>query len=420
MRRASLRENSLYSLAGLLAFTLSQWAILVGLARFGDPSVVGDYTLSLGIATPIFVLVSMQLRAGISTDHRREFADTEYVSARVIGIAVGVLAACSVSLLIFETKELWLLVGAASAVRAFDLGSDLVYGFLQRAESMRRIGLSKILQALLQLAFAAAAFFATSSAFWAMTAVAVASAVTFVTYDLRSAIEAGVVLQLRDSWKELLTRVRKLAWFSTPLAVGAALDALNLVMPRFFIEEVVGRDEVGIYAAVAYLSVAQGILVSAVGDAFRPRIADLLSKSSDSLLTLMKQLCSLSVLSAGLSILGAAVVGEQVLNLLYGPIYGERSSLLVWLSLAALPWNLSGVAATFLTAARSFPRVMVGFAAMAAAQAAGLAILVPTHGAIGAAWAVGIAMTVRFAVTGSFAAKLYSERYAVGATAAAK
>jgi len=68
---ASLRWNFSWTFVGNVIYSGCQWAMLVALAKVGNPEMVGQYGLAMAIATPVLALSTLQLRAVLTTDVRK-------------------------------------------------------------------------------------------------------------------------------------------------------------------------------------------------------------------------------------------------------------------------------------------------------------------------------------------------------------
>ena len=61
---ASLRWNFSWTFVGNVVYSACQWAMLVVLAKIGNPEMVGQYGLAMAIATPVLALSTLQLTRG--------------------------------------------------------------------------------------------------------------------------------------------------------------------------------------------------------------------------------------------------------------------------------------------------------------------------------------------------------------------
>jgi O-antigen/teichoic acid export membrane protein len=65
MRSVSLNRSSLHSsfawvLIGNVIYALSQWGMVIALARLSTPSALGRFTLGIAISTPVILFANLQ------------------------------------------------------------------------------------------------------------------------------------------------------------------------------------------------------------------------------------------------------------------------------------------------------------------------------------------------------------------------
>lgn len=400
----SLRRNLRWVLAGNLVYAACQWAMLVALARLGTPEMVGDFALALALTAPLFVLATLNLRAAQATDQCRAFAFSDYVQLRLICVAAAALVLAIVLVVGGFGGATVATVALVGATKSFDALSDVVYGLLQQHERMRRIGVSRILQGTLQVVGLTAAMLLTGSVVAAAAAMAVVSLGVTLFYDVRSVglvaahVAAGESLRVwrRPRWATLC----RLLLLALPLGIAASLDALNASVPRFVLDAQGSRAALGYYAAIAYFLIGQGTVLVALADAARPRLARAYLESRDEFHKLAWRLALVAVGASTFGVLLARVAGAEILGLLYGREYATQAAVFVWIMAAAIPWNLAGVLGTALAATRHFGALSLSFVVMTGVTTVASFLLVPDHGALGAAWALGLGMLARLATCG--------------------
>lgn len=217
----------------------------------------------------------------------------------------------------------------------------------------------------------------------------------------------------RPRWKALGHLVR----LSLPLGVAALVDSLNANIPRYVLASSAGLEELGFYAATVYFLVGQSTVLVAVADAARPRLARLYLERSGQFAKLSGRLALLGAGMGSVGLLLALGTGDALLRLVYGEAYTAQAALLVWVMVAAIPWNLAGVAGTALAAARRFRALSFSFLLMGLVTGLASVMLIPTFGAIGAAWALTLGMTVRLVATLVALSSLWEESGVQGSPA---
>lgn len=174
------------------------------------------------------------------------------------------------------------------------------------------------------------------------------------------------------------------------------LISLNANIPRYFIERYMGEYELGIFAALAYLMVAGGIVVSALGESASPRLAKYYAMGNRSAFhSLLLKLVGIAALLGGVGVLVALVAGRQILTLLYRPEYAEQTGLFVWLMVAAGINYIASFLGYGMTAARYFRAQMPLFFLVTSTSALVGFWLIPSRGLQGAVIALIVAALVQ-------------------------
>jgi O-antigen/teichoic acid export membrane protein len=390
----SLSTNFRWALLGRIAHAGSQWAALAVLAKLTSPGAVGRYSLGLALTAPVIMLTNLHLRAVQVTDARRQYAFGHYLALRLVMTAVALLAIAGLALGGGYDRETAAVVLALGLVKAIDAVGEVYLGRAQQCERMDVSGRAALIKGVSSLALMSGTVALTGSAFWGALALAAGGAGVFLGY-LRPRV-AGVAEQtgLDEGlgplwqWRDLSA----LARLALPLGVVTMLISLNANIPRFFVERLLGGAALGHFTAMAYVQIAGGVVVGALGEAASPRLAAYYAAGRLRAFTrlLARMLClGLALGAAGL--IGAAVLGRPVLTFLYRPDYARRLDVFACLMLAAGLSYLGSFLGYGMTAARRFRAQLPIFASAAAATTATCAFLVPRLGMQGAAWAVVVA-----------------------------
>jgi O-antigen/teichoic acid export membrane protein len=197
-----------------------------------------------------------------------------------------------------------------------------------------------------------------------------------------------------------LGTIRKLIWLSLPLGLVMMLISLNANIPRYFLEHSLGKKELGVFAALAYLIVAGNMVVSALGSAARPRLAKYYAGANVSAYQkLLFQLVAIACLLGLSGILVAWVAGGQILTIVYQPEYAKYTELLIWLMVTAGIGYVSSFLGEGMTAARYFRTQIPLFIIVTSTSAIASFWFIPKNGLKGAAIALMIAEIVRIIFT---------------------
>jgi len=376
---APLRRNAAWMFAGTAVYAGCQWGCLAALAKLGTPAVVGLFALGLAVAAPLLQFAGLQLRAVQATDAAGAFAFGDYLGLTLLttGLAVVLLGGASLAF----GGEAGLTVLLVGVGKGFDGVGEAFFGLLQKRERLDRVARSLAVNGVLSLALLGAAVALTGSAAWAAGGWALASALTLCGCTIPAALDSG---PLRPRWRA--RRLLRLAWLALPLGFVLLLLSLNANLPRYFLERSRGAAELGVFAAAAYLVVVGNTAVAALGQSASPSLARCYESGDLAAYRgLLLRLLSAGALAAVVVVLAAVAAGPPLLALLYTPEYAADGLMIVWLAVAAGLGFVSSFLGYAMTAARRFRVQAALFGVVTVVTAAASALLIPRHGARGAA-----------------------------------
>jgi O-antigen/teichoic acid export membrane protein len=395
----SLRVNFGWTLAGYAVYAGSQWAILVAIARLAGPEAVGRFALGTAVTTPVFLFAGLQLRVSQATDAARRFDFPDYLGVRLAGMAAALVATAALASAFEHDSETRLVVLAVGATKAIEGVSDIYYGLLQQNERMRPIAASLMWRGVLSVIVVVAALWARGGLLLAVVALAVAWLAVLLAHDSRAATSL-----LRTTTQPLLPRLRwpiarRIVATYLPLGLVIVLVSFRNNVPRYLIEHRLGTAELGVFAALSAFVASGNLIIMALGQSATPRMARLYFESDVAAFRrLIVRLFLLAAVVGGAGVAVAMLVGKALLLLVFGPAYGGRVDVLVWLMVAGLVAYAASFVGHGLSAARRFSVQLPLFAITAASCAAASAWLVPGHGLVGAAWAWGGSLLLEFVV----------------------
>jgi O-antigen/teichoic acid export membrane protein len=410
-RPLSLRANFAWTLLGNSVYAACQWGVLVALAKLGSVEIVGRFALALALTAPVLMLLNLQLRTIQATDATAEFSLGEYLTLRLVttGLALLVIVALALAWASdLRVAGVILLVGFAKCVESV---SDVLYGTLQQRERMNLLGISLTLKGILSLAAVALGLYLTGDLLWSCASMALSWLLVLVAFDLPNAayvlrsakvrdadfpIDASRYHVIRPEWSS--AKLVSLTRLAVPLGIVMMLISLNVNIPRFFIEHLLGTRELGFFAAIAYLVVGGTTIINALGTAVSPRLSRFFSMGETGRFASMLARSTgigmfLGVAGVGVSLLG----GPQILRFLYNNEYAGYSEVLVWMMVAATVSYVASMLGFGMTAARSFKAQAPLFAVVTATTIAGSALLIPSYHLVGAAYALGAASMLQLA-----------------------
>lgn len=390
----SLRQNIVSSLWGNSLYNLSQWIVIVVIARIGNPGQVGDYALSLAISGPIFLGVGLNLRIVQSTDASREWTPAEFMRLRMLLNVAALAVTMLVGALIGSDRWFFVTLMAMGLAKATEGASQVSYGYFQRRGRMDLVASSLGLRAVSGLTLFTV-IFAVSGTVWLGILGLFVAWTAVGTSDRRhvNGLLMTDLVRMQDaevSWSRLLS----LARLGVPVGVDAAISSLATNVPRYGISAALGQGALGLYTPIAYLGQLMSLVTGAVGSAVLPRLSD--HHQAGAVRPFLRLVSLMIVLSVALSVTavtGAYVLGEWVVSVLFGDEYVNQALLIavmVAFSLVTLQQSLGRA----LNATQSYTTYLaVDLVTTCVVAAAGL-YLIEAHGLPGAAWSIAAGFIV--------------------------
>ncbi len=344
----SLKENFAWTLVARIIYAMSQWGVLVVVAKLGGATMLGELTLSLAIVSPVFVFPQLNLRAFQATDARDEFHFGDYLILRLatsvvaLSIVVGILTVTG-----YERGLVQVALGIA-LYKTFEAISDVFYGLQQRHERMRAMAISIIARGVTAVITVGSALWLTGSLQIGVYSTAAVWLAILLAIDVPASaklIPGGFVGSISRIW---LLAIRAL-----PLGIVALLVSLTANIPVYSIDHYLGREEVGFYSGMVYFLLVGQFVAASLAQAAAPRLArHHVAGDERRYFQLLWRLRGIGAAMAAFGIVAIALFGRELLMIAYGPAFVKYTDVFIWVMVAAG----IGYAATFLGSALTVAR----------------------------------------------------------------
>jgi O-antigen/teichoic acid export membrane protein len=451
--RVRLWRHFSWTLPSVAVYAASQWLTLLILARWGTPDEVGRLGLALAVTAPVFMLANLRLRTLLATDHCRAHPFRDYLTLRLVGIAVaaGVLLTATQ---ITRGREAAVAITALIVMaKAAESLSDLFHGLQQQHERLDRVSLSLLASGVASLAAFAMLYGWTRQLPWGVAGLLLARLAVLIGYDipgalaLRGSLDAATVGNpQRERAKEItgdaavprlrggsqlsrndstgtasrrrsqtppdgrpagdprtVTRTRFLAgigdgggvaalwWQALPLGVTSLLLSLNSNTPRYLLAYHCGTHELGIFCSLAAIMAAGTLALRAVEQPSSPRLACYYQSGNLQAFWRLFSWLLAGLLGSGFAaLLLSLLVGGPALRVALTPEYATYDHVLAVIVLAAIAAHVAGLLETTLIAARVTTVHLPLHVCTAVVCLAVGHWLIPAHGVWGAAWALAV------------------------------
>ncbi|GAA4476662.1 hypothetical protein GCM10023190_14600 [Enteractinococcus fodinae] len=327
---AKTRSSDRYIFAaGSLTWALAQWFLVWLFAQVGGgAAAVGQYSLTLAVVTPVFIIGQFGLRT-VYLSLQTSFTWVSYLILRLIGIGISIVIVGAYYQLNPELNVR--LLAAVVFVRCFDVYLDILYARFQRENRLLLIGLHSLVHNFGTMTIAFVAIWLTESIPLTILCVgfgAMMVAVSAQRYVVKTPPEPGTI---KGGYRRILRA-------GTPTTVSETLAALSTYLPILFLSVIADDATTGVFATAAYLLTAVNLSGSTLKDilitSFRWTFE---ASGSCALLKRAHKIAGIIMLTVGATIPIVILAGSPVLQF----IYGEEFSLTYWeltiLSIAMLP-----------------------------------------------------------------------------------
>lgn len=388
-RPLSLRRNLFHAAFGKAVFTLTQFGILAVVAHLGPKEDVGAMTVASALVTPLFFLTSMGMRDVHAVDDLDHFTRADYVALRLFGGLFAVALACLLALT-YQASSSWLVQAttiALAVVKFFGAQSSVNHGMFQREERMDFVSYSILVRGLSGLGIFTLVYWLTQSLPLALACEALAWLATNF-FDQRLLARLGARTFLAELSGVRPRKVARLAWWVLPVGVSLWLTRAGMSAPPLVLDRYADLATVGVFGAMMYLHTALSMVSGVLGSASAARLRRFYRDGA------RRDFARLAIrLTLGSATLGAVGVlmawlfGDTFLGIAFGEEY-KRGDLFVVVILASAISITGGPLLTAISAGQAFRRRLTISAGVCAVAVTVSFLLVPSHGAMGAAWAL--------------------------------
>jgi O-antigen/teichoic acid export membrane protein len=404
-----LTHNFAWTLVGNVIYAACQWTIVVVLAKLGNADMVGEFALALAVAFPITLLANLQLRSLFVTDLVDKYPFGQMLGVRfaLSAIAIAaVLLTCKLAGYGAQSSRVIILISLAQLV---DCISENYYGISQRYDRMDRIAKSQMIRSTLSLVGFLSAIYFTRRLFWGMAGLVLGRVVVLLAYDAgrrtfalsashsqayAGRLESTLLERIRPQWNP--KQQLQMIWVALPLGAVSIVNSLSANIPRYAIQHYLGRHELGIYSALNYIPTAGLMIATALGYAVFARLSRFYFVGD--LAAFRRLVLRGSAICTTLGIFGllaSAIVGRQILAILYRPEYTDRVDILLWLMVVGAVGSVTSFLGCAMTAASQFRVQVLLFVGVAVSSATACLLLIPRLGLTGAAFAGLTSMVVQ-------------------------
>src|SRR4029453_15845074 len=200
----------------------------------------------------------------------------------------------------------------------------------------------------------------------------------------------------------VLRRICEIAWVALPLGFVMALISLTSNIPRYFIQAWLGDRELGIFAALTYVTAAGMTLVSAVGNSLTPAMARDFDRGDGR--AFGRRFWMLLAVAAGIGLSGlltATLFARPLLRIVYGEEYARSAGVFVHAMALGTMTYMAAAVGFAMSAARCFRAQVPMFVLVVPTTLAASMAWIPSSGLHGAISALMLGGAVQLTLGGA-------------------
>jgi O-antigen/teichoic acid export membrane protein len=390
---ASISRNVAWTASSSVVYALCQWGMLVAFARLATPEALGQFAFGLALSAPVMMFLQLQLRTVQVTDTRGRFAFADYFTLRFAASFAGLATVLLMAVAMGAQGSGIAVAAIVAAVKVVDGLGDVLFGAWQKLERLDVPAALLIVNGSVSLAALTGALWAgvpvvgAVSGSLAGSVVAFAAAAWLTRTHLRVSFVPGA---------GTLHRIGELTSAALPLGFAMALISLTSNIPRYFIQAWLGDRELGIFAALTYVTAAGMTLVSAVGNSLTPAMARDFDRGDG--YAFGRRFWMLLAVSTGIGLSGlltALLFARPVLQVVYGEEYARSAGVFVHAMALGTVTYMAAAVGFAMSAAKCF-RAQAPMLVLVVATILGASIAwIPSSGLHGAISALMLGATVQ-------------------------
>ena len=309
---------------GELIFAAAFLGVLVVLGNLGSARVLGAFTLSRAVVLPAILLTNLHLRPVYVVEPPGRWELGTFLALRTLSWPVWLVVITAVSWFAGYDAEILSMLGAMALFCFAESLGDICIAATQRAQRMRRFGISRAARGVLMLAGVVAGLMVADDGVLGCWVGAVATLIFTFTYDISTLKPFG-------GFCPDFSRADVGALFRRTLPAGLAAGSLTLAqgVPAYALEHLHDLEVVGRFGALGAIIAVGGVINVVVGNAAIPQLARHAWTDRRAFVLLLFRLCLLVSAAHGAVITALWLGGPLYLQAFGADFMGMETELLL-------------------------------------------------------------------------------------------
>lgn len=314
MSEQNLKKNMLWNAAGNLIYLMCQWIVTVLVTNIGAFRDAGLLSVAMSVSATFQTVAMFGIRNYQVSDVENKYSDTCYAFFRVVTCAAALVACIAFSLICGYGGEQMLAITLFMLFRLAENFSDVLHGIAQKRGRLDIAGKAFAIKGIGLVAVFLAAYRWSGqlcAGLFAMAAFSIGSTILYDLVAVRRLSAFGLVSRERD-WLALAKE-------TAPLCLYLFFSAAISTVPKLILEKRCGEDILGAYSSIFAPAL---LIAAAAGYLYTPFIPSFANayreKQNRAFLSLFAKLGAAIAVLAVLCLLGAWLLGDFALELIFG------------------------------------------------------------------------------------------------------
>lgn len=385
----NILNRAKWLLGGNLIFSLSQWLIMIMIARLASKENLGQYALALAIVLPIYALTNLQLRPLFILDDNgnRKYNYSNFYYLRLLSSFIGILICIIFG---FYYNEILLILLIVAGIKFLESLSDIIYAFYNSKDKTYLISKSLLLKGMggVLACFLGLTYFNFN---WAIFFILLNYFLIWYFLDNKFILKTKEISQKKLNFKILNQAI--------PMGVTLGLVTLQSSIPRIFLNNYESTELVGILSVLSYFVVIGSIFINSICQYLSPKIVKFWINDIKGFIKNYIFMQVISLLFGFFVLFFCYFFGNIILNLVYGEKFIEYEKELNLIMFSGIFLYLSTVNGFTLTSIGYIGKQVYIFGFIVLTTLLSSYILIPRLGMDGAIYSMVIAYFTQFIVT---------------------
>lgn len=385
----NILNRAKWLLGGNLIFSLSQWLIMIMVARLASKENLGQYALALAIVLPIYALTNLQLRPLFILDDNgnKKYNYSNFYYLRLLSSFIGFLICIIFG---FYYNEILLILLIVAGIKFLESLSDIIYAFYNSKDKTYLISKSLLLKGMggVLVCFLGLIYFNFN---WTIFFILLNYLFIWYFLDNKFILKTEEISQKKLNLKILSQAI--------PMGITLGLVTLQSSIPRIFLNHYENTELVGVLSVLSYFVIVGSIFINSICQYLSPKIVKYWMSDIQEFKKSYIIMQIISIFFGFLVLFVCYFFGNMILNLVYGEKFIEYEQELNLVMFSGVFLYLSTVNGFTLTAIGYVGKQVYIFTFIVLITLLSSYILIPKFGIDGAIYSMVIAYFSQFLVT---------------------